>query len=285
MFVFFFIVVFINFISLTFFPDGLFYDDRGIKGDNFFLGNYNIFITYILPAILSGYLYYEKSFGRLKIPFFILCITAILSFWSRSVTSLFGFVIIISFLLFFNRKLWRFIFNNYIYIGTFLVAIFSLVIFPNNSPLFKIIASITGKDVTFTGRTDIWQHAINKISESPLIGYGYQTSEINIEWLGSIHALHPHNLILGFTYETGLIGFSIVLIIFMMVLHKLTQIYPGKIKWFLGISIFALLVMSLFEFYSRKFIFLYWGIIFYYCKNHSMALAIQKCPKSRVHSS
>lgn len=261
-------IVFINYISLVFFPEGLFFDERGIKGDNFFLGNYNTFITYILPAILSGYLYYKKYNGRLKTPFFILCIISGLSFWGRSVTSLFGFIIIILFLLFFNRKIWRFVFNNYIYLGTFLVAFVTLVVFPNNGLLFKIITSVTGKDITFTGRTDIWQHAIKKISESPLIGYGYQTTEINTAWLGSIHAVHPHNLILGITYETGLIGFVIFIMIFLLTIYRISQIYPGKIQWFMYISIFSFLVMSIFELYSRSFIFFFLGIIYYYCQNN-----------------
>jgi exopolysaccharide production protein ExoQ len=41
------------------------------------------------------------------------------------------------------------------------------------SSLGDVFTSTTGKDLTFTGRTEIWSMVVGKILERPLLGYGY----------------------------------------------------------------------------------------------------------------
>lgn len=79
-----------------------------------------------------------------------------------------------------------------------------------------VILGALGRDLTFTGRTDIWAAVINKIWERPWIGYGY-----NVFWLGVadgsielwgpttssfLKPAHAHNGFLDLTLDIGLLG-------------------------------------------------------------------------------
>lgn len=54
-----------------------------------------------------------------------------------------------------------------------LYALAILNLIPGSSTLLKPIAALTGKDLTFTGRTDIWAIITEHISHRPLLGTGY----------------------------------------------------------------------------------------------------------------
>jgi O-antigen ligase len=48
-----------------------------------------------------------------------------------------------------------------------------------------------GRDLTFTGRTYIWNLATNLIAQSPIIGHGFMTSDVIAGYLGGYST--PHN--------------------------------------------------------------------------------------------
>jgi O-antigen ligase len=66
--------------------------------------------------------------------------------------------------------------------------------------------------MTFTGRTDVWNYAIDRIFESfqsTLIGHGYGASKLVLNennWRAGFYAYHAHNTLLEALLGTGLIG-------------------------------------------------------------------------------
>lgn len=81
------------------------------------------------------------------------------------------------------------------------------------------LVTFLGKDLTLTGRTDIWVRVIDKIQHRPLLGYGYQGfwqgwESIGAEiWRGEGWSVpHAHNGFLDLCLELGLLGLSIFLI-------------------------------------------------------------------------
>jgi len=82
-----------------------------------------------------------------------------------------------------------------------------------------IVVDILGKDLTFTGRTDIWMAAIQLIKIRPWLGYGYEAF-----WNGmdgpSAYILRAvkwpvpdaHNGFVELTLNLGLIGLSIFIV-------------------------------------------------------------------------
>ena len=74
----------------------------------------------------------------------------------------------------------------------------------------------TGKDVTLTGRTDLWAVAFQEIAERPLLGVGFQAfwvhgnplaeqlwAQFGISGRGGFHF---HNTLISNTVEIGLLG-------------------------------------------------------------------------------
>jgi O-antigen ligase len=66
--------------------------------------------------------------------------------------------------------------------------------------------------MTFTGRTDVWNYAIDRTFESfqsTLIGHGYGASKLVLNennWRAGFYAYHAHNTLLEAMLGTGLIG-------------------------------------------------------------------------------
>ena len=77
----------------------------------------------------------------------------------------------------------------------------------------EVALTMTGKDVTLTGRTHIWSAVIRRIAERPLLGYGYDAFWLPTEGPGeSIRrevkwpTPHSHNGFLDFGADLGLVG-------------------------------------------------------------------------------
>jgi exopolysaccharide production protein ExoQ len=62
-----------------------------------------------------------------------------------------------------------------ILVGTLFAAVVVIAVWPNS--LFNLL----GKDLTLTGRTQIWTSAIESIAKRPLLGYGYQAFWLGLE--------------------------------------------------------------------------------------------------------
>lgn len=78
---------------------------------------------------------------------------------------------------------------------------------------FADIVQLTGKDVTLTGRTGLWQAVQDRIADRPVLGYGYEafwtgwggvSGEVWLDtgWL----APHSHNGLLEVLLNLGLVG-------------------------------------------------------------------------------
>lgn len=114
------------------------------------------------------------------------------------------------------------------------------------------LISLLGKDMTLTGRTEIWDAVLGSIAKQPWFGYGYQAF-----WLGfkgeSYRIIltvtwalgQAQNGFLDVTLEMGLVGLSIVLAIFAFafrdglscLLRSRDQAQLQAVEWYLAIVI------------------------------------------------
>ena len=82
--------------------------------------------------------------------------------------------------------------------------------------LAKAFLDLTGKDITLTGRTDLWAVAFQEIAERPVLGTGFQAFWVQGNplaeqlWamfgIGSRAGFHFHNTLISNTVEIGLVG-------------------------------------------------------------------------------
>jgi O-antigen ligase len=120
----------------------------------------------------------------------------------------------------------------------------------------EALAKITGQlpvDPTFTGRTDVWEFALEAVKEKPWVGHGYEAFWDNVtsrqtasgaEW--AVTAAHSHNSYLDLAVTIGLPGLVLVIIIFVVApLGNFQAIQvsgksPPLAKFFMTIWLFGL---------------------------------------------
>jgi O-antigen ligase len=92
----------------------------------------------------------------------------------------------------------------------------------------EIVISNLGKDLTFTGRTPIWEEVFYFIKQSPWLGYGYGAVWIGRDYgIGSFisnplnyYVVNSHNGYLDMLLEIGAIGVALVLSVVITILYK-----------------------------------------------------------------
>jgi exopolysaccharide production protein ExoQ len=154
--------------------------------------------------------------------------------------------------------------KDYFVVSFFLlVAFFSvtvvIVAWPDS--LFTLL----GKDVTLTGRTEIWSAVLDSIAKRPLLGYGYQAF-----WLGlqgesyrvilavSWVLAQAQNGFLDVMLEMGAVGLTIVLLVFgfafrdglVCLFQSRDQTQRRAVEWYL-----AIVVLTLFYNLDESFLF------------------------------
>lgn len=113
----------------------------------------------------------------------------------------------------------------------------------------EVIASLTGRDMTFTGRTPIWQAVGKLISNKPVQGYGYgfwglQTPERDFVWafVGD-KAAHSHNSWLDIWLQCGVFGLCLLVAIILSTVWRLAVTFVTTNK--AGVILFIAILVSL----------------------------------------
>ncbi len=131
--------------------------------------------------------------------------------------------------------------------------------------LARAFLDLTGKDITLTGRTDLWAVALKQIAERPLLGVGYQAfwvhgqpvaeqlwAQFGIKGRGGFNF---HNTLLSNTVEIGMIGTALQTVIFF---GALSSSLVGAIRSPSAASIFFALFMV------RLFLLMWIEVVYFY---------------------
>jgi exopolysaccharide production protein ExoQ len=133
--------------------------------------------------------------------------------------------------------------------AVFLAAAIVIAVWPD------FLFGLLGKDVTLTGRTQIWSAVIDSIAKRPLLGYGYDAF-----WLGldgesyriiltvSWELAQAQNGFLDVMLEMGFLGLAIVLLIFAFAFRdaltclsrSCDDLQLRAVEWYLAIVIITL---------------------------------------------
>jgi exopolysaccharide production protein ExoQ len=191
---------------------------------------------------LSTLVFGQLTISTSKIPWLLYCgmgLSVILLLLSKSTSSIISLAILLfAFLMLkFLRLSHGFIIPIFSFVAIF---IFGTYVYLLNN-LEKIL-DFFGKDLTFTGRTEIWQTALDMFKEKTFFGYGYGGFLENLDIqsrLASNIKLGVHNGFLEFTLDLGLIGLLLLL------------------AWFVSVVFRSIMLLSLSKHYEN-----YWPLIF-----------------------
>ena len=246
----------INLITIVLFPGGFYLNSSGYSS-NYFLGYDNNLITYIFPALALSFTNSYGETGKVGLKSIYLLIISLLSIiltWSA--TGVAAMLIITFLFLIYTFKKRDFPANKYIVI---VLSLFVCIVFLRIQNIFSfIIEGWLKKDLTFTGRTYIWDIFIKQIKQSLFIGHGIVDYKYLIK---SINAGHAHNYFLQILYQGGIVAFSMFLGFFFTSINKMKNC---KQKKYVGIIIFAYLISFIFEAYSLTNMFIIVLLISYY---------------------
>lgn len=203
------ILIILNLGSVLLYPNGMYMSETTHYTKNWILGYKSSLQYYVFPAMIFSWISSEyKGTSKRKKVFIILCL--IESYLSGNVMLLLCCmtVAIVDFLKL-NKKTMLFNIYNYTLI-IIIVNVLFLFFFGNimNSKFIIKTMILLQKTSNLGGRINIiWPVALKKISESPLLGYGCQTSEWNNNLYGIRAAIHAHNQWLELFMNGGVILF------------------------------------------------------------------------------
>lgn len=266
------ILIYANFLSILFFENGLYINSMGFSS-NWFLGYKNTHILYIIPTILISCInsYYTKD--KLTLRNYLLLIVCFLStLLVENSTGIIGIILICCFL--YLYKIWNKIktFNILTYAVVYVLSFLVIVILRVQEWFSFLIVDILHKDITFTGRTNIWDKVLEIIPSNFWLGRGMVTFQY------SASVFSTHNTILDIVYKTGIIGLISYFLIFYQSLKDLWFYRKHKIIQFISIVIFSYFIMMLTEAYSYEYIIYLLVICFnakYFIKQESGINAIK----------
>lgn len=218
------ILVLLNLITLIIAPNGVIQLHREANEwyeydvPIWLFGNKNAMMNWIIPANFLAQIDYAKNkkscWNKL-----IITMTFLTAILAKSSTTLIT-TGIMSLVFVSRRRAWKalskidikFIMASYLILQLLLFTV-------NELGIFQIVASLFGKDTTFTGRTTAWKEGLRLIINNPILGYGHMSEERARSLLGTYAFVNAHNTLLN----TVLIGGVFAGIVYLFLLWKSSQ--------------------------------------------------------------
>lgn len=241
------ILIIINLLIIVLFPDGL-YNFTAVN-HHYFLGSRNVMMRTIFPGVCFSILRSKIERSKLSFRTIVVMIAAGVSLvlvWSA--TALFSYALFCALMFIFQFKgvpKWFTVKTCYV----FSVVIFIFIVILQLQDIFSfIIVGILQKDITFTGRTILWDAAMLNIAKSPLLGYGLENLQtISAKLYRFTDYDSCHNLYLDILYQNGCIGFGLLCILFGSVAKKVDHFLSERYRTIFTLFIFTYAIMINFE--------------------------------------
>ena len=247
---FFLIAITINMVTEVMFPitagDAL---SVGTSGQpHWFLGHKNHFALYFILttglSLMLDRVYSKKISAKTLV---IIGVSLISSLLGLSSTGLVVYLLLL-FCLFANRWLTpiRLFYAD--------VACFVAFVLVRLQYLFSwVIGSVLHKDITFTGRTEIWDQEIRAIQNHPLFGVGVnKVEEIGFFYKGN--QFHGHDLYLYLVYQGGALCAVSLILFIAVVIKACKRVLDSKMRLILGTCLACYAFFSIFDFSYLPFI-------------------------------
>lgn len=240
--------IYINFVLLLLFPNGLWHLTDFDRNSAYLLGgNYNQMGKAFLLSLLLNTIYTHKT-KQLRSNLIISSIVILISLYLvGSKTSMLGISVFLLFAILPSRKL------RSIALVTFIAAIMIFqctIVFSGeeitNQRIVHFVEDVLHKDMTFSDRTNIWYQSVLTIADSPIIGYGMQNKEWYEQEIGS---MMPHNYVLSVLMRGGFV-LLICAILNILLAYRQYRKHKTFSHQIIYITLWVFLFMMLVEVYS-----------------------------------
>ncbi len=199
------------FTIIKYYPVGMYRLDY-VVGDLYFMGHDNGMIYNLIPLCSLSFIY---SYAKKKkiwtfVSLYSIALTLFSEIYVKSATGILAtFLLIIMLILIRNKMLNKILKPKIIFLAFFILNI-SIIIFKVQNSFSWLFVDILKKDLTFTGRTYLWDYALGLIKNRLIIGYG-----MGVDVIGNGHAYpHAHSLVLDLLFKGGIL--ALMLFIFLL---------------------------------------------------------------------
>lgn len=243
-------LVIINFISILMNPVNYYNNLTRVH----FLGFDNDNVPVLLLAVYFNIfnIMLNKK-GKLVYLSIIIAIISSILVWSAN--GIIGISMVMLYLLII-RKIWKKgskVLNLKIYYSIALLFFVLVVLLRVQDHLSFLIQDILNRDLTFTGRTYIWDYAIESISNNKIFGIGIYDFALRLSRTGVYHA---HCTLLNITFEAGILGLISYFSIWILSVVKSEKYKSNKYIYLTSYFIFIFLIITLVEFYVKDIMFI-----------------------------
>jgi O-antigen ligase len=257
------ILIVANFVTVVLFPDGIYnFSDHNIY---YLLGHRNVMMRTIFPGVSGSIIISLIDEGRINFRAKILMVCVGISLvMAWSATALFAYVLFcISIFAFRKKELPKWFNVKTCYTASLLVFVFIVVLRLQNVFSFLIV-DILHKDLTFTGRTVLWNAATAYILKNPIIGYGLERTDViahNLYWDTGFDS--THNFFFDILYQNGIIGALLLIVVFASAAQAVDIKSKGELRKIFTLIIMTYAVMVNFEPFINGDLRLFLSIIVY----------------------
>ena len=119
------------------------------------------------------------------------------------------------------------------------------IVFLRVQNLFSfLIIDILHKDLTFTGRTDIWDRSMSMIAKKPILGWGSMEQIFETLLLGQTHS---HNAILEQLFRGGIVYYLAFLILIILIHNHTVRFMKNRLVKDATIILFVIWIICVTE--------------------------------------
>lgn len=251
------VMVYLNFLTILIYPNGMYISSTTGYYENWLLGYDNLHIFTIILAITFSVLYSYRKDDKINLRSKLCILVCMLSIFIRwSGTAVIAASVILIYLIF-SKLINKFsIFNIKNYFIAYIIAFIGIIILRIQNKFSYFIVNILNKDITFTGRTFIWDYIIDYIKTKPLLGYGMELSSYRYNKSYIWHSYHAHNEFLEIFYIGGIALFLTFIAILFTIIKRLYNNRSYKEVKFLSWILLSVFVITLTEVYTISLLFL-----------------------------
>lgn len=245
------LLILANFITILIFPNGMYLQNLTNARNNWFLGNDNQHIKYFITGICISIVYSINYYKKIKKrTVFLILLVSCSVLIRKSATGIIGilvFYLLIGYLVIFKQKCILDIKKLLVVYSTIFLGV---VIFRLQNIFSYLIVNILEKDITFTGRTYIWDYTIMYFKQKPILGYGIEETKIRLEKYANSNAINPvnaHDELLEIFYQGGIVLFFMFICIIKQSCKNLYKHKENMSSKIISFAIFALLITMITE--------------------------------------
>lgn len=197
------ILIYANLVVMLLYPRGI-YRVGNIYQTRFYwlFGHQNENIVYVLFALIIATAYRCLFAGekRMVRPFLLEAASVVTVILTRAATGYVGLFIYTVMVLVNRKKIRITVFHGL----TISIILFLLLVVLRRLDAFDfVITRVLYRNLTFSGRTEIWDSALYYIGQKPAFGYGLEPGSVTSYKLGGV--VTPHNKILYVLYQGGVV--------------------------------------------------------------------------------